>query len=65
MDHVHDDCYMVFVRTDPDHSRRPDAAERPLVRCSTYEEARWVRQENQGPGRKCIIRYIGTTGGGD
>ena len=65
MDRIQDDCFVVFVRTDPAHARRPDAAERPLVSCSTYEEARWVRQEYEGPGRKCIIRYVGTTGGGD
>jgi hypothetical protein len=42
-----------------------DAGEQPLVRCSTYEEARWVRQEYQALGRECIIRYVGQAGGGD
>lgn len=55
---------MVFVRTDLGRSLH-DVDERLLVRCSTYEEARWVRQEYQGPSRSCIIRYVGPAGGGD
>jgi hypothetical protein len=65
MDTVQEEGFVVFVRSEPGYAERPDATERALVRCASYEEARWVRQENQGPGRECIIRYVGPTGGGD
>ncbi len=60
---VHEDCFMVYVR---EEKKTDDpAGERPLVACPSYEEAEWVRRENQGPQRRCIIRYVGPAGGGD
>jgi hypothetical protein len=60
------DCFVVFVR---DGSRSsawwPDAAERPVAACPTYEEAARVREQLRRSGRSCVIRFVGPTGGGD
>jgi hypothetical protein len=65
MDLVHDDRYVVFVRT-PDHpGERPDGTERALITCASYAEARRVRREIHNSSRECTIRYIGPAGGGD
>jgi hypothetical protein len=60
-----DDCFVVFVRDEFPTSSNPEMMERELVRCSTKEEAHWVQRECEGPHRKCIVRYVGPTGGGD
>ncbi len=65
MDTGLEDRFVVFVRGDRRSPKAPDAVERELVSCATYQEARWVRKENQAPGRECIIRYFGPAGGGD
>jgi len=65
METATEDRFGVFVRQAWDGAYQPEAMERLLVSCPTYEEARWVRQENSGPGRECIIRYLGPAGGGD
>ena len=65
MESTHDDCFMVFVRQDSPHSRRPDHAERALASCSSYEEARQIQRQLQQSSRNCIIRYVGPAGGGD
>ncbi len=55
--------FIVFVR---DHrAAGADRSERELVRCASYAEAAWVRQECASPHRRCIIRYLGPAGGGD
>jgi hypothetical protein len=65
MDPLHENCYQVFVRTDPGHGETPERAERPIVLCSSYAEARRVRREFQADARDCVIRYVGPGGGGD
>jgi hypothetical protein len=61
-----EDRFVVFIREDRRHyPSQPEVEERELTSCPTYEQARWVRQENTGPHRRCIIRYLGETGGGD
>jgi hypothetical protein len=65
MDTGHEDCYVVFVRSDRSALEPSEEAEHPLALCSSYEEARRVRQKYQGQHRNCIIRYVGSAGGGD
>ena len=66
MDPVHDDRYMVFVRTDRGHGRRhPARAEKLLASCATYEEARRIQRRLLAGARTCVIRYLGPAGGGD
>jgi hypothetical protein len=60
-----EDSFTVFIRSERQPDQFPEAVERELVTCSSYEEAEWVRLENEAPGRKCIIRYVGPAGGGD
>jgi hypothetical protein len=57
--------FLVFVRVDRPHSRRPDAAERPVKRCASYAEARRVQREYLRAAQECVIRYQGEAGGGD
>ncbi len=65
MDLVHDDRFVVFVRTAGTPEERPDVAERALITCASYAEARRVRREIHNSLRECVIRYIGPAGGGD
>jgi hypothetical protein len=65
MESVHDDCFIVFLRHDRAGSNRPDCSERPLTKCSSYEEARRIQRELHHTSRVCVIRYVGPTGGGD
>jgi hypothetical protein len=66
MDIGHDDRYEVYVRFDPDHMQTPpETIERPLAQCSTYAEARRIRQSFQGLNGQCLIRFVGSSGGGD
>lgn len=60
---VNDDGFVVYIREEA--SRGDPASEVPLAVCASYEEAGWVRRENQRPGRRCVIRYVGPAGGGD
>jgi hypothetical protein len=67
MEKVHDDQFVVFLRYDPNtEPASGDASEQPLASCSTYGEARRIRQVLQAtaPG-ECVIRYTGPAGGGD
>ncbi|HYT91951.1 MAG TPA: hypothetical protein VEL76_24770 [Gemmataceae bacterium] len=59
-----DDGFLVFVRVDAAHSR-PDAAERPLTCCDSYEEARRIQRAYRRASQECVIRYQGEVGGGD
>jgi len=59
------DRFVVFVRTDRNHLEEPEAAEQPLVVCSSYAEARRVQRRFQGTANECVIRYLGCAGGGD
>ena len=56
---------VVFLRADRSHPDAPQAVERPVIQCSTYAEARRVKQGLQNSGRECVIRFVGATGGGD
>ena len=60
-----DDCFVVFVREEVSPNGIPDLVERELVRCPSYEQAEWVRRECGSSRRKCIIRFLGPSGGGD
>lgn len=60
-----EDRFVVFVRGDSASCEGPEAVERELVSCSTYEEADWVRHEYGQNVRRCVIRYLGPAGGGD
>ena len=61
----HTDGFLVFVRVDSAHSQRPDASERPLTHCASYEEARRIQREYRRSAIECVIRYQGESGGGD
>ena len=65
MESVLDDRFVVFLRHDRSQSSRPDHAERPLIACSSYQEARRIQRRLQHTYRDCVIRYVGLTGGGD
>jgi len=57
--------FVVFVRDMAAPGYREELEERELIACPTYEEAQWVRREYGSRTRKCIIRYVGPSGGGD
>ena len=65
MESVHDDRFVVYLRRDRSHSDRPDCAERPLITCSNYEQARRIQRQLLRTARDCVIRYVGPAGGGD
>ncbi len=60
-----EDRFVVFLRSDLTHADRPDAAERDLIACETYAEARRVRRQFQSHCPDCVIRFVGPAGGGD
>ncbi len=60
-----DDSFVVFIRSDPSHGRGPEALEEPLATCSSYGEARRLQRAMQRPDHNCVIRFVGTSGGGD
>jgi hypothetical protein len=68
MDSQYEEQFVVYVR---DHRPQASGAAGPvpegqeLVGCATYEEAQWVRHECESRRRRCIIRYVGPSGGGD
>jgi hypothetical protein len=64
MDTSSADEYLVYLRQHLRHGDPPETAEEPLMTCATYEEARQVQLAHQRPGRECVIRFIGETGGG-
>ena len=67
MDDVHDDRFLVFVRLDPTLVETvPEALEQPVAACSSYGEARRIRRILRGTATgECVIRFIGSAGGGD
>jgi hypothetical protein len=65
MDVTHDEGFMVFVRNDHHSLETPEMNEQAVGTCSSYEEARRIRDELHGSARECIIRYVGEAGGGD
>lgn len=62
---VHEDRFLVFLRSAYSNSDRPDVVERDLIACSSLAEARRIRSQFQSPMHECVIRYVGPTGGGD
>jgi len=65
MESIYSDCFVVLVRDESVSAWRPQVVERPVATCSSYEEAARVRQEMRDSGRRCVIRSVGQTGGGD
>jgi hypothetical protein len=61
----HDELYVIYLRSSPDHELSPDVLERPLITCYSYGEARRIRRLLQDSPHDCVIRYLGHTGGGD
>jgi hypothetical protein len=60
-----DDCFVVYAREESLAGDGDLPVETEMVRCASYEEARWVCQRYSTPGRKYVIRYLGPAGGGD
>jgi hypothetical protein len=59
------DGFMVYLRLDRTHGQEPEAFERLLTHCSSYEEARRIQREYRLADKECVIRYEGEIGGGD
>ena len=62
---VHDDRFVVYLRSDAAHTDRPDGAEHDLIFCETHAEARRIRNQFRSDARECVIRFVGASGGGD
>ena len=62
MDSAHENLFVVFLRSGRPDPSLPETIERPLACCPTYDEARQLRQTFAAD---CVIRYVGSTGGGD
>jgi hypothetical protein len=65
MDAIQEDRFVVYLRAERHRSERRECVERPVADCSTYAEARQIRQACHDSGRECVIRFIGPAGGGD
>lgn len=65
MEETLDDRFVVYVRSRRDTHDPPEDGEWPVVTCASYEEARLFRDAHRRHARDCVIRYIGTSGGGD
>jgi hypothetical protein len=65
MDSAHEDGFVVFIRKDRGTGGPPETMEFELRHCSTFEEARRVRREQQLGPSVCVIRFVGAAGGGD
>jgi hypothetical protein len=60
-----DDRFVVFLRMDLAHADRPDLAERDLFFCDTFAEARRLQRQFRASQGDCVIRFMGSAGGGD
>jgi hypothetical protein len=65
MDARHENCFVLYVRSQPGRDKQPEAVEKPLLICSSYQEARYLQRAVRGMSHDCVIRYVGATGGGD
>lgn len=65
MDEIHEDGFVVYVRSQRDRNDPPEENEWASVACASYEEARRIRQLHRLHDRDCVIRYVGVSGGGD
>jgi hypothetical protein len=65
MEEAHDDRYVVYVRSRRGHEDPPESGESAVTYCDSYEEACKVRQAHRLRDRDCVIRFVGSSGGGD
>jgi hypothetical protein len=65
MDPVPEDRFVVFVRSEATPWKAPEAVEQAVAECSTYAEARRIRGAFLASAHDCVVRYVGTGGGGD
>ncbi len=67
MDRVHEDGFVVYLQPDLPAGGFTGTGEETLASCPSYAEAQRVRRTLQRltPGGKCVIRFVGDTGGGD
>jgi hypothetical protein len=62
---VHSDSYVVYALDETAIAGRIQANEQAVATCPSHEEAARVRQELHNAGRRCVIRCVSETGGGD
>ena len=62
---VYEDRFVVYAQRYHPESCPPRVVEREVVACATYEEALAVRRRCREEGRTCVIRFEGSSGGGD
>ena len=65
MDETHDDRFVVYVRGRRGPHDPPEDVEWPVITCSSYEEACKIRDAHRLHARECVIRFVGSSGGGD
>jgi hypothetical protein len=65
MDTQFDPPYVVYLRKEGGPPPAPDAVEPIEIPCDTFAQALQIRRTIQDPHLRCIIRYLGETGGGD
>lgn len=65
MDEAHEDNFVVYVRSTRERNDPPEESEWPSVSCFSYEEACRIRELHRLHDRECVIRFVGTSGGGD
>jgi hypothetical protein len=63
--HAYQDAFVVFALDEFKSGGHPQAIERAVATCPSHEDAARVRQEYRDSGRRCVIRCISETGGGD
>ena len=61
----HDELFVVYLRAPRNEGGPPEIAERALITCYTYGEARRIQRLLQKTPHECVIRFLGNTGGGD
>ena len=59
-----EDMYVVFLRGE-ELAGHPELAERPFAACPTYSDARRLQRLLHGSDVQCVIRFFGSSGGGD
>jgi hypothetical protein len=65
MEEMHDDRFIVYVRGRRDPHDPPEDVEWPVITCYSYEEACKIRDAHRLHSRDCVIRFVGSSGGGD
>jgi hypothetical protein len=59
------DLYVVFLREHRKNGDTHEVIEQPLGSCETYEDAKRMRERALRYAPDCVIRFLGTSGGGD